>query len=72
MLQGEAKKQYQREYMRRYRSNKKAEKWPESVRPCKTQTLDPVRPKIQRMEIGIPHIEDKPAFDADGNEIPEY
>jgi hypothetical protein len=53
MLTGQAKKDYQRDYMRKYRSNKKA-KWdtvkavrpalldPENVRP---KVLDPVRPE---------------------------
>jgi hypothetical protein len=33
MLSGKAKKDYQREYMRRYRSNKKAVRPRQSVRP---------------------------------------
>lgn len=39
-LIGQAKTDYQREYMRQYRSNTR----PESVRPVRPKLLDPVEP----------------------------
>ena len=60
MLKGKAKTDYQREYMRRYRSNKVA--------------LDPVRPDVRPKEPDIKPTMQAigPDYDADGNPIPDY
>ena len=46
-LTGQAKTDYQREYMRRRRSNTNVTVTPESIRP---EQPKPVRPKMQRPE----------------------
>lgn len=71
MLTGQAKKDYQREYMRQYRQCK-------SVRPVRP-TLDPihVRPLTDRTDTinntpSPDYIIHAPMLDADGNPIYDY
>lgn len=55
-LTGQAKTDYQREYMRKRRSNKGVTVTLESVRPVRPELVRPLEPEL----------------DADGNPIPEY
>lgn len=45
-LSGQAKIDYQREYMKKYRSNARSNVKPESVRPSKTQDVRPLEPDV--------------------------
>ena len=73
MLQGEAKRNYQREYMRRRRSNKK------DVRPPVRPMLDPnitkhfgsIEAKNLSPDTITAIILERPEIDADGNPIYE-
>ena len=62
MLKGQAKTNYQREYMRSRRKK-------QVVRPSE---LNPVRPTVKILHGGKYIDVIKPELDADGNEIPEY
>lgn len=42
-LTGQAKVDYQREYMRKYRSNRRSNTKPVNVRPEQPKSLDPTR-----------------------------
>ena len=57
MLKGEAKKRYQREYMRRRRGSNRSNNY--SVRPSRPKMGFEVKPAGRQ-------------FDADGNPLPEY